>query len=105
MYHAYGRKHYQRFLMKKFEDFEKIAMLELSDDERERVRERFDEIVAGFTALDSYDFDGVEPLVSVLDIYNVMRDDVVYKIISRDDLLKNAPEQHDGYFQVPVVNN
>ena len=91
--------------MKTFEDFEKIAMLELAGGERERVRERFDEIVAGFSVLDSYDTEGVEPLVSVLDIYNVMREDVACKVISRDDLLMNAPEQHDGYFQAPAVNN
>jgi len=91
--------------MKIFNNFEKMAMLELSEVERERVRERFDGVVAGFSALSSYDLDGVEPLVSALDLNNVMRDDVACKTISRDELLMNAPEQHDGYFQVPAVNN
>jgi len=38
-----------------------------------------------------------------LDSSNVMREDVASKLISRDELLKNAPEQHDGYFQVPAA--
>ena len=89
--------------MKTFEEFEKPAMVELAGDERERVRERFDAVVAGFSRLDSYDTEGIEPLISVLDICNVMRDDVACKVITRDDLLMNAPEQHDGYFKVPAV--
>ena len=100
----YGENFIRGYIMKRFEDFEKMAMLELSEIERERVRERFDDVVAGFSVLDSYDFEGILTLVSVLDICNVMRDDVAGKVISRDDLLKNAPEQHDGYFQVPAVN-
>jgi len=81
-----------------------MAMLELSEAERSRIRERFDEVVSGFSALDDYDasqLDGVEPLVSVLDLRNVLREDVAVKSFSREELLKNAPEQYDGYFQVP----
>ena len=78
-------------------------MLDLSDVERARLVDRFDEITGGFSVLDDFDTSEVEPLVSVLDLYNVMRDDVVVKFVSRDELLKNAPEQHDGYFQVPAA--
>jgi len=80
-----------------------MAMLDLSDSERVRLMERFDEIAGGFSLLDDFDTSEVEPLVSVLDLYNVMRDDVAVKFVSRDELLKNAPEQHDGYFQVPAA--
>jgi len=80
-----------------------MAMLDLSDVERARLVDRFDEITGGFSVLDDFDTSEVEPLVSVLDLYNVMRDDVVVKFVSRDELLKNAPEQHDGYFQVPAA--
>ena len=54
-----------------------------------------------FNKLDAVDVTGIEPLVSVLDITNVMREDIVVKEISRDELLENAPEQYGGYFQVP----
>ena len=43
----------------------------------------------------------MQPLVSVLDIKNVLREDIEAKTISRDEILENAPEQYDGYFQVP----
>ena len=89
--------------MRKFEDYESMAMLDLSESERALLKKRFDEISGGFSAIDDYDTDGVEPLVSVLDLQNVMREDVAAKFISRDELLENAPEQHDGYFQVPAA--
>ena len=88
--------------MKTFEDFEKMAMLDLSEKERAHLCERFEEIVTGFSALDEYDTDGVEPIVTVLDMNNIMRDDVAVKMISRNELLTNAPEQQDGYFRAPA---
>ena len=78
-------------------------MLDLPESEREMLKERFDAITDEFTALDGYDTSEVEPLVTVLDVQNVMREDVSAKYMTRDELLKNAPEQHDGYFQVPAT--
>ena len=89
--------------MRKFSDYENMAMLELSESERASLTKRFDEIVGGFSALDAFDTSEVEPLVSVLDLHSVLREDVSSKFISRDELLENAPEQNDGYFQVPAA--
>ena len=89
--------------MRSFKDYENMAMLDLPDSERVELVERFDEIAGGFAALDNYDTDDVLPLVSVLDVQNVMREDVAVKLFSRDEVLENAPEKHDGYFQVPAA--
>ena len=89
--------------MRKFEDYESMAMLDLSEVERVSLKERFDTVTDSFDALEKCDTDGVEPLVTVLDLNNVMREDVSSKFMQRDELLKNAPEQHDGYFQVPAA--
>ena len=78
-------------------------MLDLSESERAGLKERFDEVADGFSAIDAFDTSGVEPLVSVLDLNNVMREDISAKFMPREELLKNAPEQHDGYFQVPAT--
>ena len=105
--------------MKEFTDYENMAMLELSESESALLRESFDEVVSRFSALDDFgtggadgdgvggacDLSGVEPLVSVLDINNVLREDVSFDFMPREGLLKNAPEQHDGYFQVPATIN
>ena len=89
--------------LRNFTDYENMAMLDLPEPERLRLLERFNDVTGMFSMLDEYDTSEVEPLVSVLDIYNVTREDVADKFVSRDELLKNAPEQHDGYFQVPAA--
>jgi len=89
--------------MSKFVDYENMAMLDLSESELAVIKVRFDAITDSFSALDAYDTDGAEPLITVLDLHNVMREDVSAKLISKDELLKNAPEQSDGYFSVPAA--
>jgi len=83
--------------------YERMAMLDLSDNERSVLRERLCSVCDDFSKINEHDTSGVEPLVSVLNIQNSMRDDVSEKKISRDELLKNAPEQQDGYFCVPAA--
>ena len=90
-------------ILRDFIDYESMVMLELSETERMKLKESFEKITDGFTALDSYDTNGVESLVTVLNVFNVLREDIQVKFITREELLKNAPEQHDGYFQVPAT--
>ena len=88
--------------MKDINDYEAIAKLKLSDAERELISAGVEMLTGSFKALESVDTSSTEPLVTVLDICNVLRDDVApVKTISRDELLSGAPEQYNGYFQVP----
>ena len=95
--------------LRAFSDYENMAMLEFSDEERITLKRRFDEITSGFSALDAYDTDGIEPLVTVLDLHSIVREDITSKTVSREELLANAPKQSntpersDGYFQVPAA--
>ena len=82
-------------------EFEAMVMLDLPESERGVLNARLCELDESFTALEKVNTDGAEPLVTVLDMSNVLRKDVAEKLISRDELLSNAPEQNDGYFIVP----
>jgi aspartyl-tRNA(Asn)/glutamyl-tRNA(Gln) amidotransferase subunit C len=85
-------------------EYEAMAKLDLPQDERARVSAKVEELIASFNALDGIDVTGVRPLVSVLDITlgrESLREDVPARIVTRGELLENAPEQYDGYFQVP----
>jgi len=84
-------------------DYERMAMLELTDKERGELSESLNTVLSSFSELDKYDASNVLPLVSVLDAQNVMREDETSKTLSREDLLKNAPEQQDGYVRVPAI--
>jgi aspartyl/glutamyl-tRNA(Asn/Gln) amidotransferase, C subunit len=82
-------------------DYEAMAKLNLPDDERQLITNLADTLIKSFEALSSIDTADVEPMYTVLDVRNILREDVNVKIVSREELLSNAPAQYEGYFQVP----
>jgi len=81
--------------------FEAMAKFDLSEEESQLISGRVDSIIESFFALEGIDTTTTEPLVTVLDIRNVMREDIAKKTIAREELMSNAPEQNNGYFRVP----
>ncbi len=87
--------------MKNIKEYEAMAKLDLPEDERNLITEYAVMLTEQFGLFSSIDTDDVEPMYTVLEIQNVLREDVSGKMISREELLSNAPMQYDGYFQVP----
>ena len=87
--------------MRNIKDFEDAVMLDLPPDESVWVSRAADKLLTGFDELVALDTDGVSPMVSVLDVQNVFREDADVKLLSRDELLSNVAESYDGYFQAP----
>jgi len=81
--------------------YEEMAKLSLDDEERAFVQEQYDLLMESFKVLADIDTEGVKPLVTVLDVKTVLREDVVVKDIPREELLNLAPEQYGEFFQVP----
>ena len=87
--------------MKDIKKYEAMAKLDLPDAERQYISDLADEIEYSFKAFADIDTDNTEPMFTVLDRVNVLREDISKKMISREELLAGAPMQYDGYFQVP----
>ena len=87
--------------MQNIKDYEAMAKLELPEEERKLVSDCAERLMDRFKKLEEVDTTGVEPLVTVLEMQNVLREDVSTKMLPREELLENAPDQYDGYFQVP----
>lgn len=80
-----------------------LARLELSDAEREQLKQDLSHILDYFRKLDELDTSTVEPMQHVLQTQNVLREDEVRPSVPQVEALKNAP-QHDGqHFLVPGV--
>ena len=80
--------------------YEQMAKIVLSDEERNEIAAWAAMLADDFAALDQINTDA-EPLVTVLPLTNVWREDISEKIFTRETLLANAPEQYDGYFAAP----
>ena len=87
--------------MENITHYEAMAKLALRPEERSQVQDQAQRLVESFAALSAVDTTATEPLVSVLNLQNDLREDVSAKWQSRETLLANAPEQYGGYFQVP----
>jgi len=82
---------------------ESLSKINLTDTEKNIAVEFFDFFTVKFDLLENIDTENIEPLVTVSALENVMREDIAYKMISRETLLENAPEENNGYFVVPRI--
>ncbi|MCL1857988.1 MAG: Asp-tRNA(Asn)/Glu-tRNA(Gln) amidotransferase subunit GatC [Oscillospiraceae bacterium] len=82
---------------------ESLSKINLTDDEKNKASEFFEFWTEKFDMLENIDTENIEPLVTVSPLVNVMREDISNKMVSREKLLENAPEQNDGYFVVPRI--
>lgn len=78
-----------------------LAKLELSDAEKEDAKKDMGRMLDYIDKLGELDTTGVEPMSHVFPVHNVFREDVVTNGDTRDEILKNAPEEKDGMFVVP----
>ncbi len=81
----------------------KLARLELSEQDKERLTDQLSNILTYVDKLNELDTTGVEPTSHVLDINNVMRDDLSEESLPQDRALANAPEKAAGHYKVPKI--
>ncbi|PCJ60815.1 MAG: Asp-tRNA(Asn)/Glu-tRNA(Gln) amidotransferase GatCAB subunit C [Candidatus Hydrogenedentota bacterium] len=80
-----------------------LAQLILDDDAKQRLVKEMGDILSYMDKLSELNTDDVEPMMHVLDITNVYREDVVGKSLTREQTLKNAPKHDDEFFLVPRI--
>lgn len=90
--------------IKDVEHVAKLARLALSEEEKVKFAEQLTKIIDNFNALKAVDTRGVEPMAHTLPLYNVLREDKVVRT-SSDQLLKNAPDEENGFFKVPKIGD
>ncbi len=81
----------------------RLARLDLTDDERERMRVELGHILEHAERIQALDLDGVEPTSHSVSIRNAMRPDVVTPSLPPSDALANAPEVEDSRIRVPRI--
>lgn len=89
--------------IKEVEHIAWLARLDLTEEEKQLYAEQLSEILDYAARLDDIDTTHILPTASVLIESQPLREDEPRPGLSRDDLLKNAPETRDGQFKVPPV--
>ncbi len=81
----------------------RLARLELSAADKERMRSELDKILGYIDKLRALDTRDVEPTSHAVPVTNVMRDDVERPSLPAEDMLTNAPDRYREMFRVPRI--
>lgn len=82
----------------------KLARLELTEAETEQFSKQLGDILKYVEQMNEVDTTGVEPMAHPIPVVNVMREDIVKYEQTKEELMKNAPDEEDGFFKVPKIN-
>ncbi len=80
-----------------------LARLALSAEEKQTFAEQLGSILEYANKLNALDTEGIEPLVNILPVFNVLRDDEVKPGSIREEILSNAPLLEAEQYKVPKI--
>ena len=81
----------------------RLARLDLSEAEKERMRSQLDAILTYIDKLRQLDTENVEPTAHAIPMVNVMREDLVRPGLGTEEMLANGPERAGDFFRVPRI--
>ncbi len=84
-----------------FSNAQQLNQIALTEDEEKVVQEIFGAMSEKEKALTEISTEGIEPMVHVMPMTNVLREDVRHQPFTRESLLEGAPERSDDSWQVP----
>ena len=86
------------------EHISKLALLDLSEDEKEKLSQELGDILSYFKKLDNLDTSNVKPTTHPIEgLKNVFREDIPWKSLTNEEALKNAQHKKEGYFKAPRI--
>lgn len=91
------------FSKKTIEKVSKLALLDLTEEDKEIFSKQLGDILSYFKKLNDLDTSDIEPTTHAIDLKNVYREDVPTPSLSNEDALKNTEHKKDGYFKAPRI--
>jgi aspartyl-tRNA(Asn)/glutamyl-tRNA(Gln) amidotransferase subunit C len=80
-----------------------LSKLDFDENAKEEIRSDLERMIGFVEKLNEINTDNIEPLIYVNDEVNVLREDEVKQIITKEEALMNAPEKDSDYIKVPKV--
>lgn len=86
------------------EHLSKLALLELSEEEKEKLSKQLGDILDYFKKLNDLDTSNVDPTTHPIEgLTNVFREDEPWESLSNEEATKNTKYKQDGYFKAPRI--
>ena len=81
----------------------KLSQLALTSDEENLYAEQLEHILNYVSQLSEVNANGIEPMVTATDMPITLREDVVQKKFTAEEIVSNAPDKSGNLFKVPPV--
>jgi aspartyl-tRNA(Asn)/glutamyl-tRNA(Gln) amidotransferase subunit C len=94
----------KEFSKETIDHISKLALIDLSEEEKEKLSKELGDILNYFNKLDELDTNNVKPTTHPIDgLKNVFREDEPWESLSNEEALRNAKYKKDGYFKAPRI--
>ena len=94
----------EEFSKETIEHIAKLALLDLSEEEKENLSKELGDILNYFKKLDNLDTSEIEPTIHPIDgLNNVFREDEPWESLSNEEATQNTKYKQDGYFKAPRI--
>lgn len=80
-----------------------LSMLKFSEEEIANLTERLNKKLENIEKVKEVDTENIKPTFQVNNNYQYLRDDKIEDSFSKEEALKNAPDEQFGYFKLPKV--
>ncbi|KKN32032.1 hypothetical protein LCGC14_0817910 [marine sediment metagenome] len=92
------------FTKETIDHISKLALIDLSEEEKEKLSKQLGDILSYFKKLDTLDTRNIKPTTHPIDgLVNVFREDIPWKSLSNEEATKNSKHKQDGYFKAPRI--
>lgn len=88
---------------KTIESVARLARLEINAKEAEELASHLAKAILHFDAIEKVKTEGIEPLVTPIEIEAYYREDVASKDFTAEEMTSNAPAKAGNLFKVPPV--
>lgn len=78
-----------------------LSRLKLNDEEIASMQKDMTKILDFVATIEELNLEGVEALTQMSPSVDVMREDAVGEMLTKEQALKNAPDANSDYFRVP----
>jgi aspartyl-tRNA(Asn)/glutamyl-tRNA(Gln) amidotransferase subunit C len=80
-----------------------LSRLRFDHSENESIRNDLEKMVVFVEKLREVPTEGVQPLLHIGKSTNVLREDIISGMVTREEGLRNAPQADAAFFKVPTV--
>ncbi|MEO5884778.1 MAG: Asp-tRNA(Asn)/Glu-tRNA(Gln) amidotransferase subunit GatC [Candidatus Limnocylindrales bacterium] len=80
-----------------------LARLGLTDDELGRLEGQLNHILDQYAILATVPTDHIAPTAQTIELENILREDVAWPSLDREDVLANAPARDGDFMVVPAI--